>query len=154
MPLDIRAATAKDAPQIAAMAVALTEEISATLGAPHFKLGLRETTALCEALLSEGRYVALLASDGGQAAGFVGLSEGRALYAGGTLATMQEFYVAPPWRSHGVGAALIEAALAQARGWRQLEVCTPPLPEFARSLAFYEHNGFAITGGRKLKRPV
>jgi hypothetical protein len=30
-------------------------------------------------------------------------------------------------------------------------VTTPPLPQFDRTLAFYAKQGFAITGGRKLK---
>lgn len=28
---------------------------------------------------------------------------------------------------------------------------TPPLPHFDKTLAFYEREGFAVTGGRKLK---
>ena len=67
---------------------------------------------------------------------------------------MQEFFVAPPFRGNGVGGLLLNAAaeLARKRRWNRLEVCTPPLPEFDRSLAFYERHGFEITGGRKLKR--
>lgn len=42
-------------------------------------------------------------------------------------------------------------ALATTRDWRRLEVTTPPLPEFDRTLAFYEREGFSITGARKLK---
>lgn len=37
------------------------------------------------------------------------------------------------------------------RGWTRLEVTTPPLPQFDKTLAFYERQGFANTGGRKLK---
>jgi hypothetical protein len=37
------------------------------------------------------------------------------------------------------------------RGWTRLEVTTPPLPQFDRTLTFYQRDGFAITGGRKLK---
>jgi GNAT superfamily N-acetyltransferase len=60
----------------------------------------------------------------------------------------------PPFRANGVGTLLLNAAaeLARKRRWNRLEVCTPPLPEFDRSLAFYERHGFEITGGRKLKR--
>ncbi len=36
-------------------------------------------------------------------------------------------------------------------GWTRLEVTTPPLPQFDRALAFYEREGFSISGGRKLK---
>gem|GEM_PF-2146775 len=34
---------------------------------------------------------------------------------------------------------------------QRLERCTPPLPEFERSVAFYQANGFEITGGYKMK---
>jgi hypothetical protein len=37
------------------------------------------------------------------------------------------------------------------RGWRRLEVTTPSLPEFNRTLGFYERQGFSVTGGHKLK---
>ncbi|RFP10615.1 MULTISPECIES: GNAT family N-acetyltransferase [unclassified Duganella] len=150
----IRLAVPEDAAAIAAMAVALTEEISQRLGVKTFNLDPQKTASLCHALLREEKYLALIAIAEGEAIGFVGISEGRALYAEGALATMQEFFVAPPFRSNGVGGLLLNAAaeLARKRRWNRLEVCTPPLPEYDRSLAFYERHGFEITGGRKLKR--
>ena len=36
----------------------------------------------------------------------------------------------------------------------RLEVTTPPLPEFERTLSFYETNNFEISGGRKLKTDI
>ena len=154
MRIQVRSASIDDALLVAEMAVSLTEEISLQLGVQHFDLNTQTTAELCRELLSEGRYVALIAEVDGAPVGVVGLSEGRALYAEGALATMQEFFVLPAFRAQAVGAALIEAAvvLARERGWQRLEVCTPPLPEFSRSLGFYEQNGFEITGGRKLKR--
>jgi hypothetical protein len=41
--------------------------------------------------------------------------------------------------------------LGQSKGWRRIEVTTPPLPQFDRTLAFYRREGFDIPGGRKLK---
>lgn len=151
--LAVRPAQVADAAAIAAMALALTQEISQRMGVQHFSLEQARTQRLCTELLAGGRYEALLAWHDGQPAGFAGLSESHALYADGRFATIQEFYVQPPWRSRGIGARLIEAAaaLAQERGWRRLELCTPPLPQFDRSLAFYERQGFEITGGRKMK---
>jgi GNAT superfamily N-acetyltransferase len=156
MTIVIRRATAADAPAIAALAVALTEEISTVCGFRQFDLDVAATGTLCRALLDEGRYLVLLAERDGGLAGFAGLSEGRALYAGGAIGTLEELYVAPDCRSAGVGAALLNAvhALAGESGWRRLEVCTPPLPPFERSLAFYERHGYAITGGRKLRKLV
>jgi GNAT superfamily N-acetyltransferase len=104
-------------------------------------------------MLAAGRYGALVAWRGREPLGFAGFSESVALYAEGAFATIQEFYVHPDWRSRGIGAALIAAAtrLAQERGWTRLELCTPPLPQFQRSLDFYAREGFEVTGGRKMK---
>ncbi len=41
--------------------------------------------------------------------------------------------------------------IARSKGWTRLEVTTPPLPQFDRTLAFYERQGFSISGGRKMK---
>lgn len=40
---------------------------------------------------------------------------------------------------------------ADEKGWKRLEVTTPPLPQFDATLSFYEREGFEISGGRKLK---
>jgi GNAT superfamily N-acetyltransferase len=76
-----------------------------------------------------------------------------ALYTEGAYGTIPEFYVRPAHRSNGVGTALLSEAkrVGQAKGWRRLEVTTPPLPQFERTLAFYQREGFSISGGRKLK---
>jgi GNAT superfamily N-acetyltransferase len=81
------------------------------------------------------------------------LCESHALYAEGAFGTIPELYVRPEYRSQGLGRSLLSQAMAfgSSRGWKRLEVATPPLPEFDRTLAFYEREGFAVTGGRKLK---
>jgi GNAT superfamily N-acetyltransferase len=154
--IDVRPAVPADATHIAEMAVALTEEISQQIGAGRYGLDAGVSARLCAERLAQGSYFAFLALRDGTPVGFVGLSEGCSLYAGGSIGTIQELYVAPAARSDRVGTALLDAVgtLARERDWRRLEVCTPPLPEFARSLAFYEREGFEITGGRKLKKLV
>lgn len=85
--------------------------------------------------------------------GFLALYESYALYSEGVYGTIPELYVRPADRSQGNGSAfLVEAKqVGQLRNWRRLEVTTPPLPQFDRTLAFYQRHGFAISGGRKLK---
>lgn len=85
--------------------------------------------------------------------GFVALYESHALYAEGPFGTIPELYVRPEYRSENVGFSLVSQAksFGTSRGWKRLEVTTPPLPQFDKTLAFYEREGFAITGGRKLK---
>lgn len=84
---------------------------------------------------------------------FIALYESYALYAEGAFGTIPELYVRPEYRTNELGLRLVSQAKAfgTSRGWTRLEVTTPPLPKFDRTLAFYEREGFAITGGRKLK---
>lgn len=138
------------------MVKALTDEIIARTGEPHFNVDVPQTAARCREFLESGRYTVLLACEDKPACavGFAALCESHALYAEGAFGIVQEFYVAPARRSAGVGQRLIDAAVehGRSRGWARLELCTPPLPEFERALAFYERNGFTVTGGRKMKR--
>ena len=85
--------------------------------------------------------------------GFIALYESHAVYANGVFGTISELYVRPAARSDGTGRGLMDAAktFARARGWKRLEVTTPPLPAFERTLEFYRGLDFEISGGRKLK---
>jgi GNAT superfamily N-acetyltransferase len=149
----IKPATPTDAEAIAKMVKALLEEIMAVTGAAHFTLDFAATLARCRDFLLSGEYAVLLACDGDETVGFVTLTETRSLYAGGAFGIIPEFYVNPEYRSRKIGAWLLAAVRehGKSRGWTRLEVTTPPLPEFERTLHFYQANGFSIAGGRKLK---
>ena len=144
-----------DAPVIAQMVGELLCEIMALVGTKTFGFHQEETEARARFWITEEKYRVLLARDGMQPSplGFLALSESYALYAEGVYGTIPEFYVRPVHRSKGIGAALIGEArrLGRSRGWRRLEVTTPPLPQFDRTMAFYQREGFSISGGRKLK---
>jgi len=156
MSVMIRYDDVTDAGAVAGMALALTEEISARTGARQFDLSLADTTALAARLMSEGHLAVVLAVEGEQPVGFVSISFGYALYAGGALATIQEFFVIPRLRSRAIGAMLVARAeqVARERGCLKVEVCTPPLPAFDATLAFYQRHGFVVAGGRKLRKLV
>lgn len=153
MSIEIRAAVPADAGVIAGLAIALTNEIIARTGMRYFDLDRPAIEATCARLMTQGAYAALLAERDGRAIGYAGMSVSHALYANGTFGTVQEFYIVPEARSAGTGARLLDAVRDYGRrhGWTRLELCTPPLPEFDRALAFYERNGFEVTGGRKMK---
>lgn len=153
-PLTIHRAGAADAPEVAAMAGELLAEIMQQTGVRAFNFDLAQTTARLADFLDRGVYFVFVARGAdGLPLGFVALYESHALYAEGSFGTIAELYVHPGHRSGRVGRSLVSRAreLGAARGWTRLEVTTPPLPQFDRTLAFYEREGFSITGGRKLK---
>ena len=153
MSIRIAQAQPDDAAVVATLVGELLHVIMAAVDAKAFNFHQADTETRAAAWLRDGLYSVLLARDGGMPIGFLALYQSYALYTEGVCGTIPEFYVRPVHRSKGVGAALLEQArrLGHSRGWRRLEVTTPPLPEFDRTLAFYRREGFGISGGRKLK---
>ena len=150
----IAAATAQDAPEVAVMVGELLAEIMSAIGEQAFNFDLAQTTSRLAEFLDQQKYFVFVArDDGGRPAGFLALYEGHALYAEGAFGTIAELYVRPDYRGHALGLRLVSEAraLGAVRGWTRLEVTTPPLPQFDRTLAFYQREGFSISGGRKLK---
>lgn len=138
---------------VAKLAVCLINEIIERTGVKHFNVDVPLTMNLCEDYLSDGFYHILGAFDGDKIAGFCAVCESRSLYAEGVFGVIQEFYVMPEYRSKDVGKSLLQELtdLAKDKAWTRLEVCTPPVPEFDRTVEFYRSNGFEITGGYKMK---
>jgi len=153
MRIQIRAAQPADAEVISGMVGELLQEIMAAIGSQVFSFNRDATVVRARAWLADGSYQIVLAFDGTAAVGFAALYESRALYAEGTFGTIPEFYVKPAARSKGVGARLMTEVkqLAKAKGWKRLEVTTPPVPQFERTKDFYERQGFGVSGGRKMK---
>jgi len=152
--ITIERATPDDAYEVAVMVGELLEEIMRAIDKRAFNFYLAETTARLEDFLIRDQYFVYLARAGiGRPAGFIALDECYALYAEGAFGTIPELYVRPEFRGQGLGRRLVASAreFGVERGWTRLEVTTPPLPQFDRTLTFYQRDGFAITGGRKLK---
>jgi GNAT superfamily N-acetyltransferase len=146
-------AIASDAAEIAAMVGELLSEIMDIVGAPVFRFDLTATTNRLREFIEHKKYFVFVARRDNSMIGFIALYEGHALYAGGSFGVIPELYVRPPYRSKDVGQHLVSDAkcFGASRGWPRLEVTTPPLPHFEKALAFYEREGFSVTGGRKLK---
>ena len=155
----IRVATIADAEVVASVIGDLLDEIMARSVPASFEIDPHAMLERTKKLLENGLSVVLLAEDSKdddrrRVLGLAALSECHAVYAGGTFGVLTELFVAAFARSQGIGEQLIRAAeeYGFAKGWSRLEVTTPPLPQFDRTVAFYERCGFEITGGRKLKR--
>ena len=133
----------------------LLSEIMDAVDEKVFNFDRNVTEKRAKGLIDAKKYWVFIANDiaTGDVVGFVSLYESYALYAEGAYGTIPELYVRPAWRSNHVGTMLLESVMgyAKTRGWKRLEVTTPPLPEFDRTLHFYQTNGFEISGGRKLK---
>ena len=150
----IRRANINDAHEIAVMVGELLSEIMNTIGVQAFNFSLDETTTRLKDFIDREKYYVFVAeSRKAGPVGFIALYESHALYAEGAFGTIPELFVRPEFRSQNVGLRLVEQArdFGNSRGWTRLEVTTPPLPQFDKALAFYEREGFSITGGRKLK---
>lgn len=146
-----------DAATVASMVAALTREICAVLNdETQFNHDVTLTEALCRKWIEEGIYIVLLVHVDGETVpvGMAAIAQTHALYAEGVIGVIQECYVVPAYRNRAVGSALLNAALALGaqKGWVCMELCTPPLPEFNRSLEFYQKHGFKPVGGRKMRR--
>ena len=150
----IERASVADVPAVALMVGELLAEIMAAIGIRAFNFDLAETESRLADFLEREKYFVFVGRDEGRRpVGFIALYESYALYAEGAFGTIPELYVRPECRAAGLGLRLVTEArsFGASRGWTRLEVTTPPLPAFERTLAFYEREGFAISGGRKLK---
>lgn len=152
--INIQRASINDADEIAIMVGELLNEIMSAIGVNVFNFNLDETMARLKDFIEREKYFVFIAQhESAGPVGFVTLFEGHALYAEGAFGTIPELFVRSEFRSKNVGRHLVEQAktFGKSRSWKRLEVTTPPLPKFDKTLAFYEREEFAITGGRKLK---
>jgi GNAT superfamily N-acetyltransferase len=154
MEINFREATTKDSEIIASLVVELTTEICELTRAQHFDIDLNETIKRCRKLIYDGHYSAIIGIYKNTAIAVVTITETYALYSGGKIGVIQEFYVSPDFRACGVGSMLIEQVqhYAKTHNWSCIELCTPPLPEFERTLKFYQKNGLLPVGGRKMRQ--
>ena len=144
------------ADEVAKLAVCLTNEIIERTGIKHFDVDVPLAVSLCQNYVSNGIYNVIAAFDENTIIGFGALCESHSLYAEGSFGIIQEFYVMPNYRSQDIGKALINEIVnfSKSKKWKRLELCTPPLPEFNRTVEFYQANGFEITGGHKMKYAI
>ena len=151
-------ATTEQSDKIAFLVGDLLQEIMDRIGIDVFHFDLQETKErLADFITTEKNFVFIASQmTTGEIVGFVTVYEGYALYAEGAFGTMAELYVKPSYRSQGIGKMLIQKVkdFGNGRGWKRLEVTTPPLPQFDATLAFYEREGFEVSGGRKLKAVI
>lgn len=156
MSIQFTLATDSDAEVIAQFVIKLTEEICLKTNANFFSINFEETVERCRELIRDKNYGAIIGYIEDQPIAMSTFTESYTLYAGGKVGIIPEFYVEPAHRSSGAGTKLISVIKDYGRnhGWSCIELCTPPLPEFERTLAFYESNGLMPVGGRKMRQYI
>jgi GNAT superfamily N-acetyltransferase len=156
MNINFGEATLKDSELIGCLVVELTTEICALTKVQHFDIDLNGTIQRCQELIRDGHYSAIIGIYENKPIAVVTMTETYALYAGGKIGVIQEFYVSPEFRASGVGSMLIEQVqdYGKKHNWSCIELCTPPLPEFERTLNFYQKNGLIPVGGRKMRQAL
>lgn len=154
MTIEFKNATPNEAEIVGDLVVKLTEEISLRTNSRHFDIDVEGTINRCRELFLEKKYGAIICFSTGNAVAVSTFTESYALYAGGKVGIIPEFYVHPDFRSVGVGEKLISKVkeYGSENGWSCIELCTPPLPEFERTLEFYRNNGLIPVGGRKMRQ--
>ncbi|MEJ1353317.1 MAG: GNAT family N-acetyltransferase [Candidatus Sedimenticola sp. (ex Thyasira tokunagai)] len=142
--------------EVARLIVCLTNEIIDRTEIKHFDIDLPLSIELCEKYLSQGIYSILAAFDEDEIIGFGTICESYSIYAEGAYGIIQEFYIIPKYRSRNIGSELVKEIIkfAKSKEWKRIELCSPPIPEFERTVKFYQSNGFKITGGYKMKYEI
>jgi GNAT superfamily N-acetyltransferase len=112
-----------------------------------------ELEAEIRAALEDPGVGAILVAEAGAAlVGVLSASWQRALHVPGRYATIQDLWVDPEWRSHRVGAALVDelVALCGKQGVARVEVGLPreSFDAIRATEAFYLGNGFEHLGPR------
>lgn len=142
-----RAAVPADVPAIVAGVSELLREIGGKPAAPE----LLEAAAR-ELIGDPQAGVVLVAQDGGEIVGVLGVSWQRAIRVPGRYGLIQELWVAPSHRRLQVGARLLEdlALLAREQGVGRLEVGLPSerFAQLAATEGFYARNAFEPVGLR------
>ncbi|MCE6971897.1 GNAT family N-acetyltransferase [Cereibacter sphaeroides] len=95
-------------------------------------------------------YHGFVASDGTGICGYLGLNDRYAVYSGGAFLQITELVVSPDRRGRGIGRLLLDHAeeVAQAAGFRNIEVNLPAAERLPGTHAFYTACGYTSRGVR------
>ena len=150
----LRVAKHQDAKQIAELLSTFGDEIFTLTGAK-----INTDKELIQKLFNDSlgkEFRAFVYEVNDKIIGFITFSDSFSLYAEGHYITITELYVDEKYRSKEIGKELLNAVVdtAKTENKTHLELTTPPLPIFQRSLDFYLNNGFEVTGGKKVKLEI
>jgi len=141
--IHFRIADESDTASVAILLAALFEEVEHSPDAEEI------AGIFAESDEDDSHSTLLALNDDDDVVGILTIVECLSISAGGKYGVLNELYVVREYRSEGVGKMLVDEAksLADARGWKRLEVTTPG-DEFSKTLHFYEREGFYKIGPR------
>ena len=141
MSLTIRAATGADADAVRSLADRLREGVAPWRDSSAVTKAVRAWVEGSLDAMDEPGHAVLVAETGGTILGFVTVSPGRH-WSGASEPSIGELVVVPEAEGQGIGAALVEAAMAHARreGHSRISVSTGAANGRARAL--YRRLGF------------
>ena len=136
----VRLATPEDAPAVARLLHHFNTEFE------EFTPGVDVLTANAREMLADGDMVVLLAGDGPD--GFAELRFRKSVWTAKLDAYLEELYVVPRLRGHGIGRAILREAMdvARASGATYMDLGTSEADTAARAL--YESEGFDCHEGK------
>ena len=118
MQVNFKKAKLEDAKTIGSLVVDLTNEICKLTKTQHFNINLNSTIDRCRELIRDGHYTAIIGEYQNKPVAVVTFTETYALYAGGKIGVIQEFYVSPEHRALGVGSMLVEQVRKYFMAWK------------------------------------
>jgi GNAT superfamily N-acetyltransferase len=147
-PIEIRRATTDDLEPV-------VELLAAQLAEHHIPIDRPDLAFAAEGLLRVPERGAVLAAvRGGTLVGVACLSYTWTLERGGACAWLDELYVVPPLREHGVGNRLLAAAIAEAEAAGCLAIELEVETSHARAEHLYRRHGFHPLPRRRWTRPL
>lgn len=132
---------------------AAVDLLSAQLAEHDIATSADALRAVTRTVISDTRHgFILLATAGEQAAGIAYAAAHLSAEHGGTVGWLEELYVAPQWRGHGIGSLLVSEVIVRARelAWRGLEL--EVVAGHERPVSLYRRHGFQPAARMRFSR--
>lgn len=147
MTIEIRKASPLDTTKLIDLAAALMDEVGDEPGSKG-----QVSRLFAEIERSDSDQV-LVAKDDGKAVGMLLVHYRRAMGHGNWVAEVDDMYVTPEYRKHGVGALMLDEAEKLARKRDATALIVGVSTRNDNALGFYGHEGF-VEVGRVLSKPL
>ncbi|HMG15628.1 MAG TPA: GNAT family N-acetyltransferase [Saprospiraceae bacterium] len=135
-------------PQDSNIIIELIKALYIELGEESESVGFLNAAIVYELLNNGKTEIYLVLDETENIIGIQTLTECQSLYAGGTYGIIDELYVLPDFREHGIGSLMLSfiKEIGKERKWNRIELTGPTEERWKRTIDFYERSGFVFTG--------